>query len=539
MKTIDNIFHFKRKAFILFVVVLFSFSCSDEFLKDELLSDTSVDFLYTTPEGLESAVVGLYTLNRQLYEDRSLNGAYPLILQAKSDLAVGVTGEVSLYSRLLWGFSLGDFGTASGINKYWVHYYKIVDRCNAIIQSAENLGGIDENRKNQILSEAKCMRANSFFTLYRLFNNIFVNTNPTNPDNAFDKPQDKTSKEEIFALLKSDLDFAIANLDYTTPEFGRITQGTARHIRAKVAMWEEDWTEAAAQTDAIIESGNHSLVPTTKEVFAGDLNHSETLFTSNFERETIGGGGEHILNWNIVSESHAADGVVHSVENGGAGVGFLSLNDYVINLLNEDPNDDRKDNTYYIFEYLYNDELSLPAGKNIGDPLDLYVNHPTDQNQFMLYYRRQNPGVIKFLDENAEPTDRAHYKNIMVYRLAETYLIGSEAHMMLGDDVKALEYLNEVRNRANAASKTTIDLQTILDERARELAFEGQRWFTLKRTGKLFEFLIDHMNNDNLNESYPEGNPKDILREYMQNWPIPQEQIGLLGPNYPQNDGYN
>ncbi|GAA4268800.1 RagB/SusD family nutrient uptake outer membrane protein [Hyunsoonleella aestuarii] len=508
-------------------------------MKDELLSDTSVDFLYTTPEGLESAVVGLYTLNRQLYEDRSLNGAYPLILQAKSDLAVGVTGEVSLYSRLLWGFSLGDFGTASGINKYWVHYYKIVDRSNAIIQAAENLDGIDEDRKNQILSEAKCMRANSFFTLYRLFNNIFVNTTPTNPDNAFDKPQDKTPKEEIFTLLKSDLDFAIANLDYTTPEFGRFTQGTARHIRAKVAMWEEDWAEAAAQTDAIIESGNHSLVPTTKEVFAGDLNHSETLFTSNFERETIGGGGEHILNWNIVSESHAADGVVHSVENGGAGVGFLSLNDYVINLLNEDPNDDRKDNTYYIFEYLYNDELSLPAGKNIGDPLDLYVNHPTDQNQFMLYYRRQNPGVIKFLDENAEPTDRAHYKNIMVYRLAETYLIGAEAHMMLGEDVKALEYLNEVRNRANAESKITIDLQTILDERARELAFEGQRWFTLKRTGKLFEFLIDHMNNDNLNESYPEGNPKDILREYMQNWPIPQEQIGLLGPNYPQNDGYN
>lgn len=47
------------------------------------------------------------------------------------------------------------------------------------------------------------------------------------------------------------------------------------------------------------------------------------------------------------------------------------------------------------------------------------------------------------------------------------------------------------------------------------------------------------MNNDNMNESYPEGNPKAILREYMENWPIPQEQMDLLGPNYPQNDGYN
>jgi hypothetical protein len=169
----------------------------------------------------------------------------------------------------------------------------------------------------------------------------------------------------------------------------------------------------------------------------------------------------------------------------------------------------------------------------------LYENHPTNQNEFMLYYLRQNPGVVKFLDTEAEPTDRNHYKNIMVYRLAETYLIGAEAHMMLGNTVKALEYLNAVRNRANTASVTSIDLQAILDERARELAFEGQRWYTLKRTGKLYEFLLDHMNNDNMNESYPEGNPKVILKEYMENWPIPPQQIDLLGPAYPQNDGYN
>ncbi len=183
--------------------------------------------------------------------------------------------------------------------------------------------------------------------------------------------------------------------------------------------------------------------------------------------------------------------------------------------------------------------IRYQQGKQLGDPLDLYENCETDQNEFMLYYRRQNPGVLKFFDENVEPTDRNHYKNIMIYRLAETYLIGAEAHMMLGNNAKALEYINAVRNRANAASITTVDLQAILDERAREFAFEGQRWYTLKRTGKLYEFLLDHMNNDNMNESYPEGNPKVILREYMQNWPIPQQQIDLLGPSYPQNDGYN
>ncbi|MFK7773743.1 MAG: RagB/SusD family nutrient uptake outer membrane protein [Saprospiraceae bacterium] len=530
--------NFKKSISMLMIALMFT-ACGDDFLKDELLSDTSVDFLYSTPEGLESAVVGLYTLNRQLYQDNSLNGAYPLILQAKSDLGVGITGEISLYSRLLWGASLGDFGTESGINKYWVHFYKIVDRSNAIIKAAESLAEIEEDRRNQILSEARCMRANSLFVLYRCFNNIFVSTEPTTPENAFDVPRDRSSEEEIFSLLKSDLDFAINNLDYFTTQFGRWNQGAARHLRAKVAMWEEDWDEAAAQTDSVITSGNHSLVPTTKEVFAEDLDNSETLFAVNFENETIGGGSYHIMNWNIVSSYAEAPGMIQSVENGGAGVGFLSLNDYTINLLNEDPNDDRKDGNYYIFEYLYNNEETLPAGKNIGDPLDLYENSPTDQNEFMLYYRRQNPGVIKFFDNEVEATDRNHFKNVMVYRLAETYLIAAEANLMLNNPTKAIDYLNAVRTRANADPIGSIDLQAILDERARELAFEGQRWFTLKRTGKLFEFLTDHMNNDNMNESYPEGNPKDILQDYMKHWPIPPQQLDLLGPSYPQNDGYN
>ncbi|MDX1753014.1 MAG: RagB/SusD family nutrient uptake outer membrane protein [Salinimicrobium sediminis] len=537
MKIING-YLLSKKFFLMIIIMTLATSCEKDFLEDKLLSDTSVEYLYSSPQGLESAVVGLYALNRVIYEDLSLNGAFPLILQGKSDLSVGITGEISLYSRLLWGASLGDYGTASGINAYWVNYYRIVDRANAIIQGAENLTDIEEGRRNQILAEAKAMRANSYFILYRLFNNIYVTTEPTTPENAFDKPQDKSSKEEIFALLRSDLDFAIEHLDYNPEQFGRWGQGAARHLRAMVALWEEDYAEAAAQADAVINSGNHSLT-TTEQVFAGDLNHSETLFAINFEFQTIGGGGPHIMNWNVVSSYAEAPGLVQSIENGGAGVGFLSLNDYVIDLLNEDPNDERRDGTYYIFEYEYNDEATLPPGKEIGEPLDLYENSETDQSEFMLYYRRQNPGVLKFFDATVEPTDRNHFKNIMVYRLAETYLIGAEAHMMLGNTAKALEYLNEVRTRANTAPVSEIDLQAILDEGARELAFEGQRWYTLKRTGKLYEFLLDHMNNDNMNESYPEGNPKNILREYMENWPIPQQQMDLLGPNYPQNEGYN
>src|SRR5690606_8411623 len=224
MKKRTNTISIQGALALLLSLALFS-SCEKDFLQDELHSDTSVDFLYSTPEGLESATVGLYALNRNIYQDQSLNGTYPLILQAKSDLGVGITGEVSLYSRLLWGASLGDYGTTSGLNAHWVHFYRLVDRSNAIIKGAENLEDMDTDRKNQVLAEAKAMRAHAFFSLYRLFNNIYITTEPTTPENAFDVPQDKSSVAEIFDLLRSDLDFAIANLDYNPGQFGRWGQG--------------------------------------------------------------------------------------------------------------------------------------------------------------------------------------------------------------------------------------------------------------------------------------------------------------------------
>ncbi|WP_142783403.1 RagB/SusD family nutrient uptake outer membrane protein [Changchengzhania lutea] len=529
---------FKNRKCILLICTLFILGSCQEFLEDELLSETSVNFLYSTPEGLETGVIGLYTLNRGLYEQTFWNGAIPLIVQSKSDLVFGRGGEISLFSRLAWGATLGDTGVNGGHGNYWTHYYKLVDRANGIIKGAENLTGIDKAQKNRIIAEAKCMRANSYFTLYRLFNNIFISTEPTTPENAFDKPDNKSSEEEIFALLRSDLDFAIANLEWTTPEFGRFTQASARHIRAKVAMWEGDWSEAAAQTDAIINNGSYSLEPNTAEVFKGGLSRNETLFAIQYERDVIGGGGRNFMNWSSVANCALAPGVLKSLENGGSGAAFMTLNKYVRNLLTEDPNDTRTKNTYYIFQYFFNDPATLPAGKNIGDPLDLYDENSTDRNEFTRFYQRQNPGVLKFLDEEAEPTDRNHIKNIMVYRLAETYLIGAEAHMRSGNNAKALEYINIVRNRSNTASISTIDQEAILDERARELAFEGQRWYTLKRMGVLLEYLQDHMGNDNYNQTYATGDPRLLIQEHMKNWVIPEAQINLLGPNYPQNDGY-
>jgi hypothetical protein len=543
MKKMKNIFNYKKSIWL--VCTLFIFVSCEEFLEDELLSDTSIDFLYNTSDGLEAAVVGLYTLNRD-FQTTSFSTE---ILQNKSDLVLGRAGAESLYSRLRWGISVGDFGTRGGYVKYWTQYYKIIDRANAIIQGAENLADIDEAKKNQIIGEAKAFRAHSYFSLYRLFNNIFVTTEPTTPENAFDKPADKSSEAEIFALLKSDLEVAITNLDWTTEEFGRWTQASARHLRAKVAVWEKDWPEAVVQTDAVINNGNYSLEPNTKDVFAGTLSENEVLFATQTKRETVGGERSTFTSWKAIPQYHLTPGAVKSDQNGGSGAGFVMLNNYLRNLLKEDPNDDRDDATYYISYYFFNDPENLPQddpntpedeSRQVGDTIDTYDQFSTDASEVRNFYVRINPGFLKYRDEEAEPTDRTHFKNVSIYRLAETYLIGAEAHMMNGNTTKALEYINTVRNRAHAASIDVIDQDAILDERARELAYEGQRWYTLKRMGVLLEYLEDHMGNDDYNQTYATGDPRVLIQSmpFLVNWPIPQAQLDLLGPNYPQNDGY-
>tara|TARA_R110002049_G_scaffold138450_2_gene298541 strand:- start:5885 stop:7513 length:1629 start_codon:yes stop_codon:yes gene_type:complete len=542
MKRINKIFNLKKSVWLL--CTLFIFTSCENFLEDELLSDTSVDFVYSTLDGLETGVVGLHDLNRQIYDEGANEHMVALLMQAKSDLIFPRGGAITNISRFNnWGITPDDFGTTNRIGILWRSYYRIVDRANAIIKAAEALDGVDENRKNQILAETKAFRANSYFTLYRQFNNIFITTEPTTPENAFDKPQDKSSVDEIFALINSDLDFAIANLEWTTPEFGRFTQATARHIRAKTAMWQKDWAEAKLQAETTINNGSYSLVSSTKDVFRGDLNNTEALLVIQYADEVIGGSRGTLIHFNLIPSYNAIPGADLSIENGGRGAGFIMPNLYLTNLLTEDPNDDRDNGTYYITHYTYNTLTNLPSGASIGDTIRIYDQFSTSATERNNYHRRLNPGVLKFFPDNPPVLNSARYtKNIMVYRLAETYLIAAEANMELGNTGDALIYINAVRTRAGADEINTIDQTAILDERARELAFEGQRWYTLKRMGVLEFQIKNHAGNvyldNNGNQVSLRAEARDRYLPQFINLPIPQPEIDLLGPNYPQNDGY-
>ncbi|MGD1889660.1 MAG: RagB/SusD family nutrient uptake outer membrane protein [Cyclobacteriaceae bacterium] len=152
------------------------------------------------------------------------------------------------------------------------------------------------------------------------------------------------------------------------------------------------------------------------------------------------------------------------------------------------------------------------------------------------YTERVYPTLNKFID-NTRP-NRQHVqgqRDYIMMRLGEAYLLRAEARLAQGNVAGATEDINVIRRRAawdgmESAMEVTaaeVDLDFLLDERAREMDGEGHRWFTLARTGTLVERV--RANN-------PEGSPN--IQDFHIIRPIPLQQIDRTEGGYEQNPGY-
>lgn len=553
----NNIKHIKW-TLVLLSVFVFSTSCTD-YLKEDPTSGFTAEFVYNSPEGLETGVVALYSFQRAFWENLNANGSTAIVIDAKDDLTISRNGEIANYGRMFQGTNPEN---SPAYAEYWRTYYRIIDRSNAIIKAAEGLQGIDATRRDQIIAEAKFFRANSVFTLFKLFNNIYVTTEPTTPANALNIITDKSSEVEIYTLINSDLTFSISKLSYITKQPGRITQAVARHVKAEVALWQKDWAEAKLQTEAVIANSGKSLVASTDQVFKGDLNNSEALWVLQWKKGE--NGTAHKINFNLMPNyAELTPGSKYTIEQAGRGFGWLTMNNYIRDLLAQDPNDSRIKGSYYIKDYVYNDPATLPAGQTLGTiirdnvsstgiPWKEFAASAGDRNGFFI---RQNAGCKKYFPDDGIPTEDAQTKNIFQARLAETYLFAAEANMMMGNNGEALANLNKVRTRAKTAALTgTVTIEDILDEQARELAFEGRRLYMLKRLGRLNDYIVDHAGYGKAGDLTLENSAghantaadpfpyrtdaRRAMKPWMVNWCIPKSEITLLGPNYPQNTGY-
>ena len=493
----------KKLIYTAFVICgMLTASCSD-LLNLESKTDVTNNYLFTTPEGLNTAVTGLYSLARELPggADNNESNLYIVTMcDFNTDIAILRAGVSTSIGRLNTSFtpSTGD------VNKFWKHHYGIIGKANEIIVAAEALG-LDDSDVLHAWSEAKFFRGRSYFELWKRFDRLY----PQNNGNVL---------------------------------YGRVTKATAKHVRAQVAMWESDWDTAIEECEDIFkQEGIYSMEKKAENVFNGaDLKSPEVLWSFQYS-QNLGGGGSgtpvagHRVSIQTTTRINKISGCINTADQGGYGWGRIYPNTYLLSLY--DQAKDTRYNELFVHRFKYNDPTSPKYGELI--PL----------TQSSSYCETLHFMSKKYFDQwtMADNPDRTTgFKDLIVYRLAETYLMAAEAYMRRdgGMSTDALRCYNKTWERAGNdkfAGPLTQDI--LLDEYARELNFEGVRWPLLKRLGLLGERVKAHYGetkaeNPYLDKDYAECRTSFVVGKH-ECWPIPQEQIDLMGKeNFPQNENW-
>lgn len=545
----------------LLVAALVFSSCTD-MLTEEHQTKVTTKFLFSDKDALERAVIALYSVDRSYFKVEDQVNPFTYMLDIGTDLTWFRGGGGRVFSAYT-----GMTTKNANVEDFWTHQYRIIGKSNEIIYAASIMAQTD-SIVLRIKGEASLFRAQAYYRLWVKFGRIYLNTEPVTYQNLDSFVYVPATKEEVFSQIKNDLDTAIYHLNWTTPtmngslQYGRFNKGVAKHLKATVAMWEEDWQEAITQTEDIFASPNHyQLMTEPKTVFEGaNLNHSETIFAYQFSNE-IGGGGSLV---NGIYMGHRLGTITVAqyrlkmkfcdYENGCYGWGRLMPNNYLFSLY--DKTKDKRYQQYYRQYFLKIREDQTPLSKAVGDTV-----FPASSTEF---WDNFHPQVAKFMDKWTAlvPEQTNSFKDIILYRLAETYLMAAEAYMRIENQPKAREFYNKTWMRAgNDLETRDITLQMIMDEHARELGMEGHRFEFLKRIGKLYDQIRNYSGEYTTNIQAPGKNlGVNVLTSYYktyaapaasadarfyykneyENWPIPQSEIDQMGAeNFPQNPGYN
>lgn len=536
------------------LILSISTGCSDEFLEE-----TPKDFLtssnaYDSPVGFQFAVTNLHKSVRDIY--MIADGTNPHVLLGLGSDFAGYGENFVNGPRMNYAAISSTDGLA---NSYWSLFYQIIKNSNVIIFRAENPEIVWEydTQKAEIIAEAKFFRAYTYRNLVQLYGGVplveeefetVVNDIP------------RSTKAEVYQFIVDDLEAAIPDLLSEEPQPGRITKAAAYHLLAEIHVATEQWQDAIDAASVVIDDPNYQLMTDrfgARSDEPGDVywdlfrignqnrtsGNMESIWVIQAEYATPGGGNE--TGARGFSLERAWGSRYHSLkdpdgENGfeisdqyGRPVGWCTLTDYVaydIWDIDQDGNydTDMRNSSYNIHRFDRGDFVyNRPSSAYFGQVALLEtVQDQAPRYWFPYFMKNTTPGRHPDGITNTGRTWRDQY----LMRLAETYLLRAEAFLGAGNTTKAASDINVVRARANATPvlPAEVDINYILDERARELTMEEFRTLTLHRLELQYERVRD------LN---PWAGP--TIAPHHNLWPIPQSQIDLnTGAKLEQNPGY-
>lgn len=548
-------------------------SCAD-FLEEDNRSNINSQEYFVEKDGFESLVNAAYASLRTVWKNEPwlFCLGVDIYTRGESELTSGSYGNRDVYSS-----ELNEYGSLKAENEFvstfYSNVYNAIQICNTAISKSSSVVGLSEEIKAQRMAEVRFLRAYYYYYLVEQFGKIAIVTDEIEtPVLAF--PQ--KSEKDVYDFILSELDAIDDNvLPEVQDDYGRITQGAVKHLQALVYLTRgykdfassDDFSKAATLCDEIIGGDTYGLQPTFADVFkSGNEKNNEIIFSVQYDASSLGGqyngnGQQNLFGFELWTK------VVSGFERGNTTYGWkknqFMCTPFLFSLFDTDV-DSRYDATFKSEFYATMPDPSI--GLNVGDlrvyfpkydqpftdvdEAELLAEHPNaivvTKDRWMQDIENVGgsgmcPMVWKFYDPNSTfPLNTTNYtstKDIFLFRLADTYLMAAEAYYQIGKPDFAAERLTTVRQRAAipgheaemAVASSDVDIDFILDERARELVGEYKRWMDLKRTGKLIERTLAH------NNLAARDNKMD---EHILVRPIPQSVIDQTEGEISQNPGY-
>ena len=502
---------------------------------------------YNTPVGFDAAVNAMYYPMKTWW---ALERGSHMTVFGTDEFQKGSDGNHKFYNDYTSALN----GDDDYVRDFWRDFYRGVNTTNTVLDAAKT-ANIPDATKTIRVGEAKFMRALYYFNLVRTFGDVPLYTEPT-VGVLTDTRRETASK--VYDLIISDLLAAEAALPDKAAQYGRADRPAAQHLLGEVYLTRAasgDMALAAVKLKAVADNPRFKLLNTYHENFDfGNELNSEVVWAVQFTADPLTNGADTAGNKLHLYFGYPYDlevGMVRDIANDRPFRRFRPTS-WLLNLWDR-TKDGRYEQMFKNVWYVNNpNDTRIPKDAG-GKPRlvggDTAVWFPGREvtaaerasHAYKIYAPSEYgdaifPVLNKFLDPSRTATNQeSGQRDLPLMRLANTYLMLAEAYMRDGKPDLAVPYVNAIRTRAAkpgqaAAMQITaadLNIDFILDERARELTGEVMRFFDLTRTHKLVERV----------QKYNPGGAPNV-KAFHELRPIPNNEILLSTAGMKQNPGY-